>query len=138
MTDDRFPGSPPGQNNQTPSSGNGGIALDDMGIPILDEIVAAEAEAEPEQNLQTKSSSDALKRALTVPHNEILANALRNQLRSKVKKNLDDITQEVAAKTVADITPDLERMIRDRLTKILDQSMEEMIEKVITETTKRI
>ncbi len=123
--------------DQTGNNGND-IAVDDMGIPILEEIIPDKTEPRPETHAPAKTSSDTLKRALTVPNNEILANALRNQLRSKVKKNLDDIAQDVAAKAVSGIASELEQRIRNQLTEVLDQNLDEMIEKVITEIPKRI
>ncbi len=127
--------------DQTPNQTEndiGNMAVDDMGIPILQEIISPMTDARPETKDPVKTSSGALKRALTVPHNEILAKALRNQLRSKVKKDLDDIANDVAVKVVSDITPELEQKIRSQVTEILDRNMDVLIEKIITEIPKRV
>jgi signal recognition particle GTPase len=138
MSDDRPENQIPGLRENTTATNErvDNIAVDEMGIPILQEIVTPTAEQKTETKAPAKTSSDGLKRALTVPNNEILAKALRNQLRSKVKKDLDDITKDVAAKAVSSITQELEQAIRNQLTEILNQNLEEMIEKTITEVTK--
>jgi len=112
------------------------IAVDDMGIPILEEIVAPTADHKTETKTPVNPSSEAVKRALTAPNNKILAKALRNQLRSKVKKDLDEITQDVTAKAVSSITQELEQTIKSQLTEILDQNLDRLIDKVMTDITK--
>ncbi len=140
MTNDHLETPKPDQEGNTAATKTGGnnITLDDMGIPILEEIVAPKKTQNPEPEVQGKSSSETLKRALTVPNNEILAKALRNQLISKVKKELDDITKDVASKAAASITPELEQIIRSQLTEILDRNLDEMIDKIMTEIPKRM
>ncbi len=117
--------------NPTPNQ-TGNIALDDMGIPILEEIVAPKADPKPETKTQAKISSEALKHNLSFPNNEILVKALKNRLRSKVKNDLDDIAKDVAAKAVSSITPELERMIRAQIIEILEQNLEQMINKAVS------
>jgi len=133
MSDDYQGNSNPNQKGSTDN-----IAVDDMGIPILEEIVIPTADHKTETKAPVNPSSEALKRALTGPNNKILANALSNQLRSKVKNDLDDIVSDVASKVVSSITPDLEQKIRNQLTEILDQNLEEMIDETITQITERI
>lgn len=138
MSDDSHENQTPNQRGKATAAKDSSenIAVDDMGIPILKEIVAPMADHKTEIKAPAKTSSDGLKRALTVPNNEILAKALRNQLRSKVKKDMDNITQDVATRAVSNITSELEQIIHSQLTDILEQNLDKMIDKVISDVTK--
>ena len=135
MTNDSIERSKPdqGSGNTTDDSN---ITLDSDGIPILKEIVTPKSDAKPKQREAAKTAAKSSKRNLSLPNNEILVKALRNQLRSQVSKDIDNITDRVANNVISCISPILEQKIKAELAEILQKSLDEMINKAITKIPK--
>jgi hypothetical protein len=118
------------------TTGDNQITLDSDGIPILKEIVAPKSGAKPDKKETAKKASESSKRNLSLPNNEILVNALRNQLRSQVNKDINNITDKVANSVISSISPMLEEKIKAELAEILQKSLDQMINKAITNIPK--
>ncbi|MEJ2528610.1 MAG: hypothetical protein P8Z39_00640 [Gammaproteobacteria bacterium] len=88
------------------------IALDSLGIPILDEVVAAEEDYQFDQDM---------------------ISALTHKLRSQLRHDMGDITTSVANIVVANITAGLKQQISTQLTQILEQHLDRLIKKAISE-----
>lgn len=91
------------------------IALDSLGIPILEEVVAAE---DP------------------IPFDQELLNELTNHLRSQLKQDMGNIIGSMANVVVANINSELTRQVRMQLTKIFDQHLDRMINRAISDIKK--
>ncbi len=107
MSDDWRKGKP-----ETPDNGENSIALDSLGIPILDEVVAIEEDSQFDQEM---------------------ISALTQQLRSQLKHDMGDITGSVANIVVANISTGLKQQIRTQLTQIMDQHLDRIIKRAISD-----
>ncbi len=120
MSNDRF-------DKETNSDCN--IMLDDMGIPILEDIILDDTEALFEDTTPGPN--------LSLPDNDDLVEALRNQLRSHIQQNLDDITAKVANKVADKVRESLERKINSQLNKILTHNLDKIINSAIVEAQRK-
>ena len=104
------------------------IILDDMGIPILEDIILENpddvfADTTPGPNLP-------------LPNNEDLIEALRDQLKSHIEQNLEEITAKIASKVANNVRESLERKINSQLNKILTHNLDKIITSAIVDAQK--
>lgn len=91
------------------------IALDSLGIPILDEVIAGDDD---------------------FPLDEELLAALSKQLRTQLKQDMANIIGSMANVVVANINTELKRQVRMQLSKIIEQHLDRMINRAITDIAK--
>jgi hypothetical protein len=125
MTDDYKQGIRPDQEDKQ-------ISVDDMGIPILKDVIASKIDEKPATNTPRPHGLN-----FSLPNNEILVTALRNQLRSQINNDIDDIAEEVSGKIISSLTQELEHNIKAELVEILQRNLDEMINHAISEDPKR-
>ncbi len=140
MTDDHTQGTKPNKDSR-------GIAVDDMGIPILDEVVGQKSVPTPIENSPSKpkepsaSNEPSTDRApslnFSLPNNEILVTALRNQLRSQINRDIDEIAADISSNIVSNLTYQLEHKVKTQIIGILQSNMDDMINHAISPDPKR-
>jgi hypothetical protein len=140
MTEDHTQGTKP--NNES-----GKIAVDDLGIPILDEVVGQKSISKPIENAtskpkapsapETPSTPKAPSLNFSLPNNEILVTALRNQLRSQINMDIDEIAADISGNIVSNLTHELEHKVKTQIIEILQRNLDDMINHAISEDPKR-
>lgn len=126
------------------------IALDSLGIPILEEVVLLEDDCVFDENISfeaiTESSVEIPEAPEVSPESSasnlsLLSNAtdseaLKDQLRSKLKHDLEGIAGSLANAVVSNISSELEQQIKSQLTQLLEQRLDEMINSAIADISK--
>ena len=133
------------------------IALDSLGIPILDEVVILEEDyalddeisfnsipepsvellTKPEETYQEPSfelpteSADVVMADQPVTDTKIQYEVLREQLRLQLKQDLEAITGSLAKSVAANLSKELELQIQTELKQALDSHLDNMINKAI-------
>ena len=100
----------------TPQEGEA-IKLDDDGIPILDEVVAVWDEAPSK----------------TAPNIQALVDTIRQRLEHELHDNLPELAEKTARKATQKIIQDMEPLIREQLTLLLEQQTAQIIEQILDE-----
>jgi pantothenate kinase type III len=111
MSDDRRKDKP----KISPDNSEKSIALDSLGIPILEEVIAVENDYSFDEDQFA---------------------ALTTQLRSQLKHNMGNIAGSMASVVVANISAELKQQIKIQITKILDQHLDRMINRAIADIAK--
>jgi hypothetical protein len=127
MTDDHTQGRKPDK-----ESGRVKMSIDDMGIPILEDVVGQNRPTNP-----VASEPKTPNMNFSLPNNEILVTALRNQLRSQINDDIDEIAAEVSGKIVSRIAQELEPNIKAELIEILQRNLDDLINHAISKDPKR-
>jgi hypothetical protein len=131
MTDDHIRGT-------RPNKESGKISVDDMGIPILEEVVDQKHDTKPTTKADKEPEPTRTSGLnFSLPNNEILVTALRNQLRSQINKDIDEIAAEVSGNIVSSLTQELEQRVRSELVDILQRNLDDMINHAISQDPKR-
>jgi hypothetical protein len=127
MTKDPFERSKSALEGKASEKSNG-IAVDDMGIPILEEILTQKSDTDSGGEVETSkpATSDT-----SLANNEELVTELREQLKSQVNSGIDEIAERVAIKVVTSMTSELKQQVQSKLKDILQQNLDEMISKAI-------
>ena len=136
MTKDHFEHSKSAREGKA-SDNTSNIAVDDMGIPILEEIVTQNTvtDARKEEITPTPSSTES-KPDLSMPSDEAVTDALREQLKSQLNSDIKTIAERVAVKVVTGMTSDLKQQIQAKLKEILENNLDEIIDKTIDDIQK--
>jgi DNA-binding protein Fis len=129
MTKDHIKSQKPNQKDKT-ATNSSHMALDDMGIPILEEIVSQNSK----DNTLTEETTSKSKQPQ--PDNEAVVNALREQLTSLSSNDINRIAEKVAIKVVTNMTSELKQQIQSQLKEILLNNLDEIVNKSINDITK--
>jgi hypothetical protein len=138
MTKDHFEHQKRATESKT-SEGAGNIAVDDMGIPILEEIVTQKppVRAKREDRIpKPTAAADTPSNDKATPENEIPFDELREQLKLQANKDIDKIAEKVAIKVVTSMTSDMKQQIQAKLKEILQNNLDEIISKTISDIPK--
>jgi hypothetical protein len=125
-----------------PNKESGKIAVDDMGIPILEEVVGQKKSvSKPVETIANKPKAPEPPKApslnFSLPDNEILVTALRNQLRSQINKDIDEIAADISGNIVSNLTQELEHKVKTQIIEILQRNLDDMINHAISKDPKR-
>jgi hypothetical protein len=105
------------------------LAVDDRGIPILDEVI------EPDLDLSDDSALvpglDTEPHGLNLPDKEVLLDALKEQLLSQIEQELEGITHQIAEAVTAQLSHNMEQTIREELQRSLSGHLETMLERTL-------
>jgi hypothetical protein len=105
------------------------LALDERGIPILEEVI------EPELDLSEDSALvpglDTQPHGLHLPDKELLLDALKEQLLSQIEQELEGITHQIAEAVTAQLSRNMEQTIREELQRSLSGHLETMLERTL-------
>jgi hypothetical protein len=105
------------------------LAVDDRGIPILDEVI------EPDLDLSDDSALvpglDTEPHGLNLPDKEVLLDALKQQMLSQFEQELEGITHQIAEAVTAQLSHNMEQTIREELQRSLSGHLETMLERTL-------
>ncbi|MES9858836.1 MAG: hypothetical protein ABW166_19870 [Sedimenticola sp.] len=111
------------------------LAVDDQGIPILDEVV----EFDPicQDSVEIEDFSDALPPArltLELPEYTPLLEAMRDKLRLQLSYELTPLIENVVTSAITQATLNLETAMREELYGTLHQRLDELIDQSLEES----
>ncbi len=122
------------------------IALDSLGIPILEEVVileddyafnqeiSLEAMSEPSVEIHEKPEA-SFESSITNQSrlsNDLTLEQLTDKLKKQLRHEIEDIAASIANTLVSNISSELERQIKTELSHALDRNLDEMINSAIT------
>ncbi|MES9900733.1 MAG: hypothetical protein ABW148_17180 [Sedimenticola sp.] len=110
------------------------LAVDDQGIPILDEVV--EFDSICQDSVDSEELDDALPPAflnLGLPEYTPLVDAMREKLRLQLSYELTPLIENVVTSAITQATLNLETAMREELYGVLHLRLDEMIEQSLNE-----
>lgn len=102
----------------------GPAAVDDHGIPILDEVVYPETDLSDDSALVNPEIHDG--HGLHLPDPEALLAAMRVQLQDRMTEELDGVVDRVATTTAERLEKALQRELREMLDRHLRKLLDEL------------
>jgi hypothetical protein len=132
MNDDSFHSQQQGTSapaDEDSGLGSESLAVDDRGIPILDDVI------EPDLDLSDDSALvpglDTEPHGLNLPDKEVLLDALKGQLLNQIEQQLEGITHQIAMAVTAQLSRNMEQTIREELQRSLSGHLETMLERTL-------
>jgi hypothetical protein len=132
MNDDSFENH--GQRTSVPGEegsleGNESLAVDERGIPILEEVI------DPDLDLSDDSALvpglDTQPHGLNLPDKGMLLDAIKGQLLNQIEQELEGITHQIAEAVTAQLSHNMEQTIREELQRSLSGHLETMLDRTL-------
>jgi hypothetical protein len=105
------------------------LAVDDRGIPILDEVI------DPDLDLSDDSALvpglDTQPHGLNLPDKEMLLEAIKRQLLNQMGQEMEVITHQIAVAVAAQLSREIEHTIREELQRSLSGHLETMLDRTL-------
>ncbi len=121
-----FPGKDPRDEEES-------LAVDEQGIPILEEVFDPDLDLSEDSALVSGLVTES--HGLKLPDKGILLDALKEQLLVRMEQELEEITHHIAIAVTAQLSRGMEQTIREELERSLGHHLEALLDRTLKQST---